>query len=81
MSMRRQPLDDAQPDQFERAGAADAGGEPERDRGQGEDQEAEVVDPHAPVDIAEATERDHQHGAHDQVAHQHPEEVADVARA
>ena len=50
------------------------------ERAEAEDREPGVVHPHPAVDVAQPAEGDHQHGRHDQVAHQHPEQVADVAR-
>src|SRR4029453_15273869 len=72
------PLDDPQADQLQRRDRADTEGERQRDRGEGEDQEAGVAHLDPAVDVAQAPEGDHQHGADDQVAHQHPEQVADV---
>ncbi len=54
--------------------------EDQGDRGDGEDRESEVVDAHAAVDVAEAAEADHENRGHQDVAHQHPEQVAHVAR-
>ncbi len=53
--------------------------ERQRDGRDGEHGEAEVVDPHPAEHVAEPAERDHQHRGDHQVAHQHPQQVADVA--
>ncbi len=42
--------------------------EGQRDRGHGEDDEAEVVDPHPAEHVAQPAERHHQHGRDQQVA-------------
>ena len=39
-----------------------------------------VVDPHPAVDVAEPAEGHHEYRGDQQEAHQHPEQVADVAR-
>ena len=72
-------LHHAPSDQPERSGTAGERVEHQGDRGDGEDHEAEVVDAHAAVDVTEAPETDHEHGGDQNVAHQHPEQVADVA--
>ena len=54
--------------------------EGEQDRGEGEDREAGVVDAHAAVHVAQPAEGDHQHRLDEPVAHDHPQQVADVAR-
>jgi hypothetical protein len=51
----------------------------EQDGAEREDGEARVVDAHPAVDVAEPAERHHQHGADEQVTHQHPEEITGVA--
>ena len=56
-------------------------GEPvdrQEQRRHGVDDEAEVVDLHAPVHVAEPAERDDQHAGHDQVAEDHPQQVEGV---
>ena len=54
--------------------------ERQRDRRDREDPESDVVDAHPPVDVTQAAEQDNEHRGDDQVAHQHPQQVADVAR-
>jgi hypothetical protein len=54
--------------------------ERERQRAEAEDRKANVVNADPAVDVAEPAQRHHEHGRHDHVAHQHPEQVADVAR-
>ncbi len=66
-------------DQPERTAPALERVEGEDDRGEGEDQEAGVVDPHPAPDVAEPSEGDHEHRRDQHVAHQHPQQVADVA--
>ena len=51
----------------------------QRDRRDREDDEPEVVDPHPAVDVAEPSERHDEDRRHQQEAHQHPQQVADVA--
>ena len=70
----RQPISHSAPD-----GPVN-GSNGQRERAEREDREAEVVHPDPAVDVTEAAERHHQDGRDDQVAHQHPEQVADVAR-
>ena len=62
-----------------RSGAAMHPGDREQDREHGEDREAQVVDAHAAVDVAQAAEADDQHGGDDQEAHDHPQHVLGVA--
>src|SRR6266536_6430989 len=50
------------------------------DRRDGEQGEAGVVDAYPPVHVAEPAERHHQDGGDQHVPHQHPQQVADVAR-
>ncbi len=54
--------------------------ERQQDRRAGEHHEAGVVDPHPAVHVAEAAEGDDQHRLHQQVPHDHPQQVADVPR-
>ena len=49
-------------------------------RGDGVDDEAEVVDLHPAVHVAEAAEADDQHAGDDQVAEDHPQQVEAVGR-
>ena len=44
-----------------------------------EDREAGVVDTHPAEHVAETAQRDHQHGLHQAVSHDHPEQIGDVA--
>ncbi len=60
--------------------AALVGVEGESDRPDGEDDEPGVVDADAPVHVAEAAEGHDQHRGDEHVAHEHPQQVADVAR-
>ena len=55
--------------------------EREEHRRHREDQEAEVEHSHAPDDVAESPEANDEHGCHEQVAHENPEQVAHVARS
>ena len=73
-------LQHPQPDQLERAGRAGAPDEREQDRGDREDEEAEVVHPHPPEHVAQPAQVHDEHGRHDHVAHQHPEQIVEVAR-
>jgi hypothetical protein len=50
------------------------------DSGQREHRESEVVDADPAEDVAETAEEHHHDGGHHEVAHQHPEQVAHVAR-
>ena len=50
------------------------------DRGEREDEEAEVVNPHPAVHVAEPAQGDDEHRRDEQIAHDHPQEVADVGR-
>ena len=74
------PLDQPPADDPERAAGAVQRFDGQQHRADEEDQEAQVVDLDPPVHVAEPAERDHQHGAHEQEAHDHPEQVAHVAR-
>ena len=67
-------------DQPQRAAAEVERVERQRDRGEGEDDEAPVVDADPAQHVAEAAERDDQHRGDHEVAHQHPQQVTDVAR-
>ena len=73
-------LDHAPSDQPDRAGAESERIERQRDRGDREHDEPEVVHPDPAVHVAETTEGHHQDCGHHQVAHQHPEQIANVAR-
>ena len=54
--------------------------EGQQDRGRGEHGEARVVDPDPAEHVAEAAEGDDEHGLDEPVPHDHPQQVADVAR-
>jgi hypothetical protein len=73
-------LDDPQADQRQRRGRAPREDQRQADRGGGEDGEAEVVHPHAPEHVADPAQAHHQDGGDHHVAHQHPQQVADVQR-
>jgi hypothetical protein len=73
-------LDNAEDDQVGGAGAPRHPVDREQQRGGGVDDEAEVVDADAAVDIAEAAEADDQDAGDDQVAEDHPEQVEAVGR-
>ncbi len=73
-------LHDAHRDDLQRAGRPGVGHEGTRDRSDGEDQESQVEQARATVLVTESPERDDQHGGHEQVAHQHPQQVRDVLR-
>ena len=47
---------------------------------EGEDGEAQVVDPHSPVHVAQAAQADDQHAGHHHEAEDHPQQVEAVAR-
>ena len=67
-----------EPDGSRRAGQPRHG---EQERERREDDEAEVEDLDPAEDVPDAAEGDHEHGQHHAEAHQHPEQVAGVARA
>ena len=67
-------------DQPHRALAALEGIEGEQDGGCGEHRETRVVDLDPAEHVAEAAQGDHQHRLDQPVTHDHPEQVADVAR-
>jgi hypothetical protein len=73
-------LDHPETDQPESARGAGQRVERQEQSTQGEDREAGVVHLDPAVDVAQPAEGDDQDGRHDQVAHQHPQQVADVAR-
>ena len=50
----------------------------QQQRGDRVDDEAEVVDPHAPVHVAEPPEADDQHAGDDEEAEDHPQQVEAV---
>ena len=77
---RANALDDAPEDDPQRARAMAERVDGQRDRADREDHEAEVVDTYAAVDVSEPAERHDQYRRHQQEAHQHPEQVADVSR-
>ena len=54
--------------------------EGEQKRGGRKDREAGVVDADPAVHVAQSAQRDHQHGRDEHVAHEHPQQVAHVAR-
>ena len=56
------------------------GDERERDRREGKDEEAGVVDPDASANVAEATEHHHECRGDQHEAEQHPQQVGDVGR-
>jgi hypothetical protein len=66
-------LDEAPQDQPERARTAVVRIEGEHDRREGEHGESQVVDPHAPHDVAQTSEADDEHRGHEQVALQEPQ--------
>ena len=72
-------LDDPEADQPQ--GAARPGVRVERqcERAEAEDRESGVVHPDPAVDVPEPAEGDDEHGGDDEVAHQHPEQIADIA--
>ncbi len=63
-----------------RAGAGDEGVEDKGHGRDGEDHETEVVDANATIDVSEPAKTHDEYGGHQDVSHQHPEQVADVAR-
>jgi hypothetical protein len=73
-------LDHTPANQPERPAAHVEGVERQRDGPEREDDEAEVVDADPAEHVAEAAERHDQHRGHHQVAHQHPQQIADVSR-
>ena len=73
-------LDDAEDDQVHRARRAGHPVDRQQQRGDGVDDEAEVVDLHAAVHVAEPAEADDQHAGDDQVAEDHPQQVEAVGR-
>ena len=72
-------LDHAPANQPHRAAAEVKRVERQRNGGDRENRETEVVDAHPAEDVAEAPEREDEHRGHHQVAHQHPQQVADVS--
>ncbi len=72
-------LDEPPADEPQRAVGALERVEGQPDRGEGEDDEAEVVDLHPAEDVAEAAEGDHEDRLHEQVPHDHPQQVGHVA--
>ena len=73
-------LDEPPADEPQRAVRALERVEGQPDRGQGEDDEAEVVDLHPAEHVAEPAEGDHEDRLHEQVPHDHPQQVGHVAR-
>ena len=73
-------LHDAPEDQPHRTRSGVERVERQCDRGQREDDETEVVHLDPAVHVAEPAERHHQHRGDQQEAHDHPQQVADVAR-
>ena len=69
----------AHDDDPERGGGARHPRDRQQDREDREDGEAQRVHPHPTEDVAHATEAHHEHGGHEQEAHQDPEEVRGVA--
>ena len=67
-------------DQPHRGVGADERVEGQQDRGNREHGEAAVVDPDASEHVTEPADRDDQDGLHQPVAHDHPQQVGDVAR-
>ena len=77
---RADALHDAEADQPVGAGAAGHPVDRQEQRGERVDDEAEVVHPHPPVQVAEPAEADDEHARHDEEAEDHPEQVEAVAR-
>ena len=73
-------LEDPPADQPQGAVTALEGIEREQDGRHGEHREARVVDLDPAEHVAEPAQGDHQHGLDQPVAHDHPQQVADVAR-
>ena len=73
-------LDDAEDDQVGGAGAPGHPVDRQQQRGDRVDDEAEVVDAHAAVHVAEPPEADDQHARDDHVAEDHPQQVEAVRR-
>ncbi len=72
-------LDDSETDQPQRALRSREGVEGQGESAEPEDREAGVVHPNAAVDVAETAESDDEHCRDDEVAHEHPQQVTDVA--
>ena len=73
-------LNHAPADQPQRPAAHMEGVKRQRDGRKREDGEPEVVGADTAEHVTEAAERHDQHRGHHQVAHQHPQQIADVAR-
>jgi hypothetical protein len=74
------PWNTRQPNQPQRAAAEMERIDGQRDRSNREDDEAEVVDADTAEHVAEAAQGNHQYGRGDQIPHQHPQQITDVAR-
>ena len=72
-------LHDAEDDQERRAGATVQPVDGQDQRGDGVDDEAEVVHAHPPVHVPQPAEADDQHARDDQEAEDHPQQVEAVA--
>jgi hypothetical protein len=74
------PLYEAHADDPDRPGRSGEWRQGEKQRSDGEDDEARVIHADSPEHVTEAPERHNEHGGHEQVAHHDPEEIARAAR-